>query len=160
MEQDNRPRQGEHNEIICTELAHKDQQSLIFHLLYAADTFDYEVSLESIADNFSRGFDIVIPTDSAVFQQALAIIQQRQELDRAIQPLLDNWRFERLGTITRLIIRLSIWQLMNTSIDPAIIINEAVELAKCFAEKDAYKFINGILDEFTKRKLISHVSLV
>jgi transcription termination factor NusB len=31
-----------------------------------------------------------------------------------------------------------------------IIINEAIELSKCFAEKDAYKFINGILDEAAK----------
>jgi N utilization substance protein B len=38
-----------------------------------------------------------------------------------------------------------------TDTSPTIIINEAVELAKCFAEKDAYKFVNGILDEALKK---------
>ena len=32
-----------------------------------------------------------------------------------------------------------------------VAINEAIELAKCFAEKDAYKFVNGILDEAVKK---------
>jgi len=32
----------------------------------------------------------------------------------------------------------------------AIVINEAIELAKCFSEDDAYKFVNGILDELVK----------
>ena len=44
------------------------------------------------------------------------------------------------------------WELTNTEMHPTIVINEAVELAKCFSEKDAYRFVNGILDEFIKKK--------
>ena len=139
-------------DISCKQLSMSDTRTLIFHLLYAMDSFDYQVSLESIADNFSRGFNFTITPHDTVFCQAQAIINDRELLDAHIKPLLDNWRFERLGVCTRLIIRLAVWEFINTKTDPIIIINEAIELAKCFAELDAYKFINGVLDEWLKRR--------
>lgn len=129
-----------------------DQRSLIFHLLYAVDGFNYDTSLEAVIENFNRGFSIIIPKESDVYKETLSIIEDRKELDKEILPLLANWRIERLGTITKLILRLGIWELLKSKTDVAVIINECVELAKCFAEKDAYKFINGILDEFAKSK--------
>jgi N utilization substance protein B len=138
--------------ISSDDLSPRDQRSLLFNLLYAADSFDYDTSLESIVDNLSRGFGISIAHDSALYKQAAAVISERHNLDELYQPLLANWRFERLGTATRLILRNAVWELEYTKADPALIINEAVELAKCFAEKDAYKFVNGILDEFVKRE--------
>lgn len=152
MKEDNQYNNYDNNgDLFCQNLTHRDQRSLVFHLLYAVDAFDYENSLESVADNFSRGFDVVIPKDSYVFKQAQSIIDDRDKLDKVIQPLLANWRFERLGTATRLIIRFGAWEILHTKTDPVIVINEAVELAKCFAEKDAYKFINGVLDELIKK---------
>ena len=72
-------------------------------------------------------------------------------LDEECKPLLSNWRFERLGMCTKLILRYALWELQTTDTNPTIVINEAIELAKCFAEKDAYKFVNGILDEALKK---------
>ena len=146
--------QGEYSEaeIFCSQLSLRDARTLIFHLLYAMDSFDYQVSLESIADNFGRGFGFTITREDVIFTHAAAIINNRDLLDATIKPLLDNWRFERLGVCTRLIIRLGLWEFMNTDTDRIIIINEAVELAKCFAELDAYKFVNGVLDEWVKRE--------
>ncbi len=138
-------------EINSDDLTQTEQRSLIFHLLYAVDAYEYDISLQSITDNFARGFGVIVPQESSVFQQTTAIINQRANLDAVIIPLIDNWRFERLGVSTKLILRQSIWELLHTKTDAAVIINEAVELAKCFAEKDAYKFINGVLDEYLKR---------
>lgn len=135
---------------ISDKLTQTEQRSLIFHLLYALDAFDYDVSLESIADNFSS-FGFIIPRDSLVFQRAAAIANDRDELDTLIMPLIENWRLERLGVPTKLILRLALWEFIHTDTDRVVIINEAVELAKCFAEKDAFKFINGVLDEYVKQ---------
>ncbi len=137
--------------LICDTLTQTEQRSLIFQLLYAVDAFDYESSLESIADNFGRGFGVVVPVDSAVFKATQGIIEERTVLDNHIIPFIEHWRPERLGVPTRLILRIALWELSHTSTDPVVIINEAVELAKCFAEHDAYKFINGLLDEYVKR---------
>lgn len=139
--------------IYAQQLSEKDARALIFHLLYAVDSFDYEASLESVTDNLCRGFDLVINRTDEVFLTAAAVINERQELDAEIKPLLANWRFDRIGVCTRLILRLALWELKQGKTSAAIIINEAVELAKCFAETDAYKFVNGILDEWVKKNI-------
>jgi transcription antitermination protein NusB len=137
-------------ELSYNDLTRRDVRSLIFHLLYAMEGFDYEVSLDSIVDNFNRGFNLAIPMDSEVVKVAREVIDQRDALDEAIMPLLANWRFDRIGVCTKLILRLAVWEIKTDYTPHAIVINEAIELAKCFAEKDAYKFINGILDKLVK----------
>jgi transcription antitermination protein NusB len=131
-------------------LSRRDIRSLIFHLLYAAESHEYNTSLEIIVDNLNCGFTLDIPFDSEVFKIAESIIRERDSLDSYYIQLLDNWRPERISTCTKLILRLGIWELLHTGTDPRIIINEAIELAKCFAEADAYRFINGLLDRAVK----------
>lgn len=131
-------------------LSRRDLRSVIFHLLYAAEAHDYEVTLETIIDNFNRGYDLDIPLKSDAGITTQAIIDSREQLDEAIRPLLINWRFERIGLCTKIVLRLAVWELLNTKEPHSVIINEAIELAKCFSEIDAYKFVNGILDEAVK----------
>ena len=133
------------------ELSLRDQRALILQLLYAADSADYTISLQAIAENLYHGFQIKIDPESDFFKKTHAIILAQSDLDEKIKPLLDNWKFERLSVCTKLILRLAIWELINTDINPVIIINEAIEIAKGFAEEESYKFINGILDEWIKR---------
>ena len=133
-------------------LSRRQLRSLVFHLLYAAESHQYQESLEAIAENMAYGYNIEIPIDSDVFKTAQAIIDHRDELDKQYVPFLHNWRFERIGLCTKLILRYAIWELFHTDTAANIAINEAVELEKCFSEKDAYKFINGILDEVIKAK--------
>jgi transcription antitermination protein NusB len=141
-----------YQEIKVEDLSLADQRAVLFNLLYAAESLDYDVSLESIVDNFDKGYNLIIDKNSVVFKQTQSIINERHKLDEAIKPFLANWRFERIGVSTKLILRYAFWELQNTEQDPILVINEAVELAKCFAEKDSYKFINGILDRYIKEK--------
>lgn len=129
----------------------KDERVLAFFLIYAVDRFDYTITLEAVVDNFSKGFNLDILEASFAYKLAKCVIEQRDLLDSKMVPYLKNWKLERLGCCTRLILRLALWELMQQEAIPSIVINEAVELAKVFAEKDAYKFINGILDEFCKQ---------
>ncbi|MCL5875186.1 MAG: transcription antitermination factor NusB [Candidatus Dependentiae bacterium] len=133
------------------DLSRREVRSLIFHLLYAAEGFEYQDSLNALVDNFNRGFELNIPADGELVRIAQSVIDERDELDNKIKPLLHNWRFDRLGVITKLILRFAIWELDTTQTPSNVVINEAIELAKCFAEKDAYKFINGLLDEHVKK---------
>lgn len=132
-------------------LSQREKRALIFHILYAAEISD--IPLQTTIDNLNRGFDFDMPLDSPEVMVAEAVIENRSELDKKYIPFLSNWRLERIGLCTKLILRYAIWEIYNTQVEHKIVINEAVELAKCFAEKDAYKFINGILDEAAKRKI-------
>lgn len=134
-----------------SQLSRREVRSLIFHLIYAAEAYDYTVSVEAIIDDFNRGFDLDIPLNSEALEIASNVVSDRVELDKTIEPLLDNWRLERIGVCTKLVLRLSVWEIKNTKTPSSIVINEAIELAKCFSEKDAYRFVNGILDEACKK---------
>lgn len=133
-------------------LSQRDQRIVLLSILYAVDAFDYDVSLESVVDMIRRGFCLTLDKDDELFKHAQSILNERDSLDDQLKPLLTNWRFERLGVSTRLILRMSYWEILNTQTAPIVVINEAIELAKLFAEKDAYKFINGVLDEALKRR--------
>lgn len=132
------------------DLSRRDVRSLVFHFLYAADAFNYEESVSSIIDNFNRGFDLSVPLDGELANIVDAIISSRDELEKIYEPYLANWRSERISVCTKLILLFAVWEFKNTETDARIIINEAIELAKCFAEQDAYRFVNGLLDPVSK----------
>lgn len=133
------------------QLSRRGFRSLVFHLLYALDAHDYEISQAAIIDNFNRGFDLKINPVGEEAQLVTAILQERTTLDLLLEPLLANWKLERLGTTTKLILRLGTWELLHTDIPASVVINEAVELTKDFDEPEAYKFVNGILDQLAKQ---------
>ncbi len=119
--------------ISCDNLSQRDRRSLVFHLLYAADAFDYEISTEGIVEKFAHGYDCVIDRNDQVFHVAQQVIEHRDQLDKQILPLLENWKFDRLSVATRLILRYAIWEFTTTDTPSTVVINEAVELAQCFA---------------------------
>ncbi|GAC1625529.1 MAG: transcription antitermination factor NusB [Candidatus Acidiferrum sp.] len=71
-------------------------------------------------------------------------------LDELITKHADNWRFERLSSIDRAILRLGIYELLFTDTPGKVVLNEAVDLAKKFSSEEAGGFVNGILDAVHK----------
>jgi len=68
-----------------------------------------------------------------------------------IDPLIahhaTNWRLERLAAVDRAILRLGVYELLVTpETPPAVVIDEAVELARTFSADQAVAFVNGVLD--------------
>ena len=72
-------------------------------------------------------------------------------LDALIQQHSEHWRLGRLAVIDRLILRLGAWELQHAGDTPhAVILNEALELARTFSTDDAVRFVNGVLDSIRK----------
>ncbi len=74
----------------------------------------------------------------------------------AIDPLIaettERWRPERMAVVDRLILRMAVCELMrDPDTPPAVVINEALELARTFSTEDSVKFINGMLDGIRKK---------
>ena len=68
-------------------------------------------------------------------------------LDAAITSALTNWRFDRVAAVDRNILRIATYELKHEPQTPsAVIIDEAVEMAKRFGEADSPAFVNGVLD--------------
>jgi transcription antitermination protein NusB len=74
------------------------------------------------------------------------------EVDEAIIRHLKDWDFDRLGSIERATLRLGGYEIMFGELDSAVIINEAIEVAKAFGSEQSPKFINGVLDAISRDK--------
>ena len=78
-------------------------------------------------------------------------ISELAALDAIIEQHSQHWRLGRLAVIDRLILRMSVWELRNESeTPPAVVLNEAIELARRFSSPDAVRFVNGVLDSIRK----------
>ena len=73
------------------------------------------------------------------------------ESDALLGPLLQGWTIERLPTIDRLLLRMSAFELAHRSTPAAVVINEAVELAKKFSTDESPRFVNGVLETYRKQ---------
>jgi N utilization substance protein B len=77
-------------------------------------------------------------------------IQHLDAIDAEITHYLKEWTMESLGKVEKAILRLGAYEILIEKTDRAIIINEAVELAKKLADEKSPQFINGVLDAIGK----------
>lgn len=82
------------------------------------------------------------------------VIAHLEELDLRIKHQIKNWDFEHIGDMERAILRLGAYEILFSAMDKAIVINEALEIAKNFGNEASTKFINGILDGIAKNATI------
>ena len=80
------------------------------------------------------------------------VMEHLESVDKAIVKHLKEWDFERLGSIGRATLRLGAYEIMYSSLDSAVVINEAIEVSKAFGTEQSPKFINGVLDAISKDK--------
>lgn len=80
------------------------------------------------------------------------ITAHQEEIDRTIQSGSENWRVSRMPIVDRNILRMAVFELFyEKSLAPAIVINEAIEIAKKFGSDKSSPFINGVLDGLLKK---------
>lgn len=71
-------------------------------------------------------------------------------IDETINHHLKEWNLSEIGTIERAILRLGAYEVLYSELDNAVIINEAIELAKKLCNETSPKFINGVLDAISR----------
>jgi N utilization substance protein B len=69
------------------------------------------------------------------------------KVDESIRKASTNWRLERMARVDRNVLRLGAFELIESrDIPRAVILDEAVELAKRFGSEESGAFVNGVLD--------------
>jgi transcription antitermination protein NusB len=92
--------------------------------------------------------------DLQTFAAALAhdTVERLSAIDPLIAETAERWRPERMAVVDRLILRMAICELLrDPDTPPAVVINEALELARTFSTEESVKFINGMLDAIRKK---------
>jgi len=94
------------------------------------------------------------PEELRAFATRLAIdtVDRMAEIDPLIAETTERWRPERMAVLDRLILRMAVCELLRDRDTPrAVVINEALELARTFTTEESVKFINGMLDAIRKK---------
>jgi N utilization substance protein B len=74
------------------------------------------------------------------------IADKLEELDAKIRAAATNWRIERMTRVDRNLLRLGTWELaFRPDVPRAVILDEAVELAKTYGTEESSAFVNGVL---------------
>ena len=112
-------------------------------------------------ESFEEGESAVFEAEAANISRAKArayaerLIEgacaNEAEISERIAAALDNWSPERVGRVERGVLRVAMSELLyGGGMPPAVIISEAVNLAKEFGPEDAPRFVNGVLDRMRK----------
>ena len=80
------------------------------------------------------------------------IIANEDILVEKIKEILDGWTYERLGTLEKVLLKISFYEIIIKKVGYEIAINEAVELAKKYSYDDTKEFLNGILAKLVKNE--------
>ena len=73
-------------------------------------------------------------------------VEAQDRIDPLIETAADNWRLSRMAVVDRMILRLAVYELLAAVTPPAVVIDEALELAKTFSGEQSARFVNGVLD--------------
>ncbi len=77
-----------------------------------------------------------------------AFLENRDQVEETLENSLDKWDPDRLTKTDGALLRLGITELLYlTDVPPKVVINEYIELAKRYGDKESPSFINGILDK-------------
>jgi len=110
---------------------------------------ELETMLEAHWDHFQ------VQPDVRPFATSLmkGILENIEKLDPVIEKHSSNWKLSRMSAIDRNLLRLAAYELLvERDNDGAVVINEAIELAKTFGTEDSASFVNGILDTLYKEQ--------
>jgi len=124
-------------------------------ILYQSDIG--RIDVDDAAETFfgQQWPDAEPPTDALrTFATALAhdTVARLSEIDPLIAETTERWRPERMAVLDRLILRMAACELLRDAATPrAVVIDEALELARTFSTEDSVRFINGMLDAMRKK---------
>lgn len=119
-------------------------------MLFAVEAGGTEVE-RAIADFWAE-----LPAEDAegrAYADALVrgVLRDLVKTDDQIKKASQNWRLERMTRVDRNVLRMGAWELLErVDVPRAVILDEAVEVAKRFGTEDSGAFVNGVLDRIAE----------
>lgn len=116
-----------------------------------------EIAMKSIYQNLLLGKDIrravydltqgQNEVDEFLYTLTIDLMQNKDAyIEQINQNLRDDWSFDRLSLLEQSILLIAYQELKQIQTARAVVINEAVTLAKKYCDDSSYKLINGVLD--------------
>jgi len=116
----------------------------LFQMEFCAD----EVTADTVSDLAIDAVQGLAERDLSYAQQLIDGTRRfLPQIDAEIQRMAKEWKLQRMAAVDRNLIRMAYYEIQyqEEHIDPAVAINEAVELAKKYGSDDSSRYVNGIL---------------
>lgn len=126
-------------------------REVALQVLYAIDLAKDEgaTRLEMQDPIFVRiieNFEVPPAAEEFSKQLVVGIIERVEALDEILGVHARNWRVSRMAAVDRNVLRLAVYELCHSEIPVAVVIDEAVDLARRFGGDASPAFVNGVLD--------------
>lgn len=113
--------------------------------------FQYDFTRDPVDEIISTFWQMNPTPDQTVVSFANQLfrgtVSRLEEIDQLLQAHAKNWRLERMASVDRNVMRLAVYELLTEAeTPPAVIIDEAIEIAKKYSTEESAQFVNGILD--------------
>ena len=79
-------------------------------------------------------------------------VEHVEEVDGHITRHAEHWRLERMPAVDRNILRLAVFEMLHGGTPAAVVIDEALELARRFSNEESVQFVNGVLDAVRRER--------
>jgi transcription antitermination protein NusB len=125
--------------------------------------FLWDVSKQPIADAMAAYDEILYSEEGKVRPQrdqflerlVTGTVERIAEVDRQISEHAEHWRIERMPAVDRNLLRVAVYEMLAFDTPPAVVIDEALELARKFSGEESVQFVNGVLDA-VRRGMAAH----
>lgn len=137
----------------------KDRRSarvLALDVLYQAEIRE-QLPIDALSALRGQGWSVTLrdgpdatPPSYGAVEYATRLVEGIQKYAARIDGLIDryaeHWAIDRMPVVDKSLLRLAVYELLwESEIPPAVVINEAIELAKSLSTEESGRFINGIL---------------
>jgi len=128
----------------------RKSRELALQMLFQADLGQQPI--EEVRKTFWQGRGEVAPEVKDFAEDIFRVARDRApEIDKLIENHAENWRMDRMAAVDRNLMRAAVAELLGFPKTPrAVIINEAIEIARKFSSPESVQFINGVLDSIGK----------
>ena len=91
------------------------------------------------------------PPDAYATQLVEGMEAHMSEIDALLGRYLERWSVDRMPVVDRTLLRLGTFELgWELDVPVAVVVDEAVELAKQYSTDDSPRFVNGLLSRVAK----------
>lgn len=124
-------------------------REVALQVLYAIDLARRdggEPAAQEVFEHVAANFEMPEGARSFAKELVCGCCEERARLDAVISRHSRNWRLERMAAVDRNVLRLAVYEMLRLDTPAAVVIDEAVELARRFGSESSPAFVNGIAD--------------
>ena len=121
-----------------------EQRYKAMTILYQAFLYDNNNISYDIKDIINEQLE---ESNKFISSLVMGVLKEKDKIDELANKYLENWNINRLGFTDQAILRIGIYEILNTDTPDVTCIDEAIELSKEYSDDKVCKMINGVLDK-------------